>query len=144
MSKLKYLILFIAVVAGVSCASNKKINDMKEFINETIRCTEVFIMQISESVNETDAVSTIEAFGKSITMLEEKSSVIKKKYPDIDSLFEEPPAELEHDLDKLHAVEKNFKDAFESDKVRELRKDSRVQSAFMNLINELERIKFFQ
>jgi len=117
---------------------------MKEFINETIRCTEVFIMQISESVNENDAVSTIEAFGKSIIMLEEKSSAIKKKYPDIDSWFDEPPAELEYDLDKLHVAEKKFKDALKSDKVRQLRKDNNVQTAFMNLINELERVKFFQ
>jgi len=142
--KIKYLTFFIAVLIGLSCASNKKINDMKHFINEAVRCTEEFIIQISESVNENDAVFTIETFTKSIIMLEEKSSVIKKKYPDIDLWFDEPPAELENELDKLHIAEKKFKDALKTDKVRELRKDSKVQSAFMNLINELEKIKFFQ
>jgi len=144
MIRTKFFAIFIAILIGVSCASNKKVNDMKEFINETVRCTEVFIMQISESVNEGDVISTVEAFTKSIIMLEEKSGAIKKKYPDIDLWFDEPPAELAQDLDKLHIAEKKFEDVLKTDKVRELRKDSKVQSAFKNLINELEKVKFFQ
>jgi len=144
MRKTKFFTIFIAVLIGVSCASNKKINDMKEFINEAARCTEMFIAQISESANEGDIVSTIEAFSKSLTILAEQSSAIKKKYPDIDLLLNEPPAELTSALDKLHITEKQLKEVLKSDKVRELIKDSKVQSAFTNLINELEKVKFFQ
>jgi hypothetical protein len=139
-----FFTLFVAVLISVSCASNKKIDDMKGFINETVQLTEEFIMRITEAVNENDIVSTIESFNSGITLLEEKSRAIKKKYPDIDLLFDEPPAELTDVLNRLHIAEKKVKDILKSDKVRELRKDGRVQSAFTDLIHELEKIKFFQ
>ena len=149
MRSIKFFTLIIAVLISFSCSSNKKINekinDMKEFVNETTRCTDEFIINISGFNNESDIVSTIESFSSSITLLEEKSRAMKKKYPDIDLLFDEPPVELAADLDRLHVAEKKFEDALKSDKVRELRKKSSiVQYAFTNLTNELNRVKFFQ
>ena len=117
---------------------------MKGFINETVQLTEEFIIHISESANESEIIYAIESFTKSITLLEEKSSTIKKKYPDIDLLFDEPPPELADDLNRLHIAERKFEEVLRSDKVRELRKDFKVQSAFNDLLDELDRVKFFQ
>jgi len=144
MKRTNFFTLFIAALIGLSCAGNKKINDMKEFINETTKCTEEFITQITASGSERDIVSTIESFNSSLALLEAKSKAMKQKYPDIDVWFGEPPAELAADLDRLHIAEKKLEDILKSDKVRELRKGSNVQSAFTGLINELERVKFFQ
>lgn len=139
-----FFILFIAALLSVSCARNKKIDDMKGFINETVQLTEEFIIRITEAVDENDIVSTIESFGSNITLLEEKSRAMKKKYPDIDSLFDEPPAELTDVLNRLHIAEKKVEDILKSERVKELIKDGKVQSAFTELVNELEKIKFFQ
>jgi len=145
MGRKAFFTIFIAVLISVSCASNKKkINDMKDFIDETARCTEEFILRITESANEHDIVYTIETFRSGIVLLEEKSRAIKKKYPDIDALFDDPPAELTDVLNRLHIAEKKVEDILKSDKMRELRKNFKVQSAFTELINELEKINFFQ
>jgi len=141
---IKSFTLFIVILICVSCASNRKIDDMKGFINETVQLTEEFIIHISESTNESEIVYAIESFTKSITLLEEKSSAIKKKYPDIDTWFDEPPAELADDLNRLHIAERKFEEILRSDKVRELRRDFKVQSAFKDLLDELDRVKFFQ
>ena len=144
MKKIECFTLFIAILISVSCASNKKINDMKDFITETVQLTEEFIIHISESANESEIIYAIESFTKSITLLEEKSSAIKKKYPDIDLLFDEPPAELTDALNRLHIAEEKVKEILKSDKVQELRKDFKVQTAFKDLLDELDRVKFFQ
>jgi accessory colonization factor AcfC len=138
-----FFTLFIAALISVSCGNNKKIKDMKEFINETIKCTEEFIIRISESSNESDIVFTIETFRSSITLLEEKSKAMKKKYSDLVPWLNEPPQELTDDLDRLHVAEKKLEDVLKSSKVRELRRNNKVQSAFIDLIKELERVKFF-
>ncbi|MCL1834357.1 MAG: hypothetical protein FWG49_07645 [Leptospirales bacterium] len=149
MKRIEFFTLFAAVLISVSCSSNKKsdekINDMKEFINETTRCTEEFVINIAGSNKDGDIISTIETFRSGITLLGEKSRDMKKKYPDIEVWFNEPPAELADDLDRLHAAEKKFEDTLKSGKVRELRKkNSMVQYAFNNLIKELDSVKFFQ
>lgn len=136
--------IIISVITAVSCSSKKKYADIRGFISEVAANQDEFLANVDKSANAEELISGIDNFGNKLIMLSEKSMEIKKRYPDVEKWVNDPPADLRPDLDRLNDTESKFQEIFLKEKIKILMKDKKVQSAFIELNNKMERVKFFR
>jgi len=144
MKRITGVIFLIIMIAAVSCSGKKKYSDIKDFINEVVATQEEFLSLLEKSTKAEDAVTAVDVFGNKLIKLSEKSIEIKKNYPDIDTWVENPPAELKADLQKLEDAGSKFEHIFLKENVKNIVKDKKVQTAFIELNKKMESVKFFQ
>ena len=144
MKKITGMILVMIILAAISCSSRKKYSDIKSFVNEVAAAQDEFFLNVDKSSNADEMVTAVDTFGVKLVKLSEKSIEIKKNYPDIDKLVNDPPVEIKADLEKLDDTESRFQNMFLKEKFKLLVKDKKVQTAFIELNKKIENLKFFQ
>jgi len=144
MKRITGVILIMLMIAAVSCSSRNKYNDIREFISEVVATQDEFLLLLEKSTKAEDAVAAVEVFGNKLIKLSEKSMEIKKRYPDIDKWVDNPPADLKADLEKLDNTGSKFEQVFFKENVKNIVKDKKVQTAFIELNKKMESVKFFQ
>ena len=143
MKRITGIVLFVMMIAAVSC-SRSKYSDIREFISEVVATQDEFLLLLDNSAKAEDAVAAVEVFGNKLIKLSEKSMEIKKRYPDIDKWVDNPPADLKADLEKLDNTGSKFEQVFFKENVKNIVKDKKVQTAFIELNKKMESVKFFQ
>jgi len=138
------LMLALIMIAAISCKSGKKYSEIREFINEVVTTQDEFLSNIDKSVRADDVVSAVDAFGMKLMKLSEKSTEIRRKYPEVDKWINDPPDELKMDFNRLNDTESKFKKIFVGEKIKILIRDKKVQDAFKELNRRMESVKFFQ
>ncbi len=144
MKKITGFVVILSIIAAGSCSRHKKYGDIREFINEVVKTQDEFLTQIDNAANTDDVVSAVDLFGTKLIALSEKSKEIKKGYPEMEKLINEPPAELKYDLGKLNDSERKIEEVFVKEKIKTLIKEKKVQTSLIELNKKLEMVKFFQ
>jgi Tfp pilus assembly protein PilP len=142
MRKLVVFTQVIILAASFSCGK-KKYNDIREFIDEVVATQREFLSSMEKSANADEAVAAINNFGDKLIRLSEKSVVIKKRHPEIDTWGNQPPDELKKDLAKLDEPESEFEKVFFNKKLKPIFEDEKVKQAFLKLREKMGSVKFF-
>ena len=103
----KILTITLAAVFAVAffgCKKSGQYADLKEYLNDFINFQEEYVSALEKANSAKDVAEAMKDMGDKMEKIAKKGEALKAKYPDLNKMKKEPPAEIKDEIEKLTQV----------------------------------------
>jgi len=91
-------------VAFFGCKKSGQYADLKEYLNDFINFQEEYVSALEKANSAKDVAEAMTEMGNKMEKIAKKGESLKTRYPDLNKMRKEPPAEIKDELEKLTKV----------------------------------------